>query len=294
MLISLFRVVPFIAIHLFLVACSSGSNLIEPISPLTASATMPGAHLSTAETPPQGYEAFIAADQIYTLHNNGEDIWLHTRIEDLNKLAAASSLQAWLAAIDALRFPLDDGVLFWIPADSESDRLAFAERNKLTDAIAPDQLATLWRRRGDQLRTQGDYSDAINAYQHSISLTQTDPEPYAGLGASYMGRGRSEDAIILFQKALDLDPDHYWAHRLLGGVYLNLQRYALAADELTQAYILQPQDVHLLVGVALGQGRSGQSDQALRTLELLFARTDDPKLLADGELLRQEFSQNHQ
>lgn len=290
----LFRVASIVILLLFLVACDSEADQIEPASLLEIVATMPGGHLSTAGASPRGFLAFTSTSQIYQLHKSGEDIWFYVRTEDLDTPDITGNLQAWLGAVEALRFPQDDGILFWIPADPQIDRLTFAEKSNLIDAIAPVQQAKLWRYRGDQLRTQGDYDDAIDAYQRATSLNPADPEPYAGLGASYMGKGWNEDAIALLQKTIALAPDHYWAHRLLGNAYLNLQRYDLAADALTQAYILRPQDAHLLVGIALGQGRSGHPDKALRTLELLFATTDDPKLHADGELLRQEFSQNPQ
>ena len=292
MLDSLFRVVASAMFLLFLVACG-GSEQTEPESPLVIGATMPGVHLAYASNLPQGFRALTTTAQVYQLHEDGEDIWLYAHPEALSELDATGGLQAWLGAIDALQFQQDEGTLYWIPADPQIDRLAFAEKNNLTGAIEPIQQAKLWLHRGNRLRIQGDYDGALDAYQRSIDLDQTEPEPYAGLGASYMGKGWNEDAITSFQKTIALAPNHYWAHRLLGNAYLNLQRYALAADEFTQAYILRPQDVHLLVGIALGQGRSGHPDRALRTLELLFARTDDSKLRADGELLRQEFLQNH-
>jgi tetratricopeptide (TPR) repeat protein len=291
MLDSLFRVAAGITILLLLVACS-GSEQTEVVSPLKTSVDLPGVHLAYVDVPPQGFQTITSTSQIYESHEKGEDIWLYARTEDLTNPETAGSLPAWLEAIEALQFPQEEGTLFWIPADPQTDLLVFSEKSNLTDAIEPVQQAKLWRYRGDQLRTEGDYDSAIDAYQRAINLDPADPEPYAGLGASYMGKGWNEDAIVLFQKTIELAPDHYWAHRLMGNAYLNLQRYDLAANELTQAYILRPQDAHLLVGVALGQGRSGHPDEALRVLDLLFARTDDPQLLADGELLRQEFSQN--
>lgn len=157
--------------------------------------------------------------------------------------------------------------------------------------VSPNPEALTWLQQADQLRTDGDYDSAITAYHRAIALDPNLAEPYAGLGAALVGKGQSEAAIAPLLRASELAPDHYWVHRLLGTAYLNLQRYAIGAEELTQAYVIDPSDPHLLVGIALGQGRSNQRQQALRTLDLLSARTKDPGLLADAETLRREFSQ---
>ncbi len=287
--------IAFIIVNLVLfAACISTPEAPQEISPLGVSADLPGVHLAYATNPPQGYQAIFSPNEIYGPHANAQDIWFFADPVAMNNLDPDGGLQAWLTAIDALQFPLEQASLFWIPAEPETDRLAFAEQNGLTSAINPVQQANLWRQQGDRLRTEGAFDASILAYQRSLTLDQTDPEAFAGLGAAYLGQGRNEASLPVFQNAIELAPNHYWAHRLLGNAYLNLQRYALAADEFTQAYILNPQDTHLLLGMALGQGRSGDRAKAIRTLDMLFSRTDDPQLLQDAQLLLQEFTSDTQ
>lgn len=157
-------------------------------------------------------------------------------------------------------------------------------------SATPAGDAVSWQKLGHQRRVEGDFDDAIVAYQHALEFDPNNVEANAGLGAAYLALGRAEDALGPLQRATDLAPNHYWAHRLLGSAYLTLQRYPLAAPELTQAYILDTDDLQVLVGVALAQGRSGNRALALRTIEQLRSRTTDPKLLGDAEALRQEFS----
>lgn len=157
---------------------------------------------------------------------------------------------------------------------------------------APGEDAISWQRLGHQRRLSGDFDGAVTAYQKAIALDPTNIEANAGLGAAYLARGRAEDALEPLQHATELAPNHFWSHRLLGSAYLGLQRYPLAASELTQAYVLNPDDLQILVGVALAQGRSGNRELALRTIDQLRARTTDPRLLSDAEALHQEFSGN--
>ncbi|RME46078.1 MAG: tetratricopeptide repeat protein, partial [Chloroflexi bacterium] len=201
-------------------------------------------------------------------------------------------LAPWSAGLGALRFVVAEGVVYWIPANPAADRLAFLEETSLSSYLDPAQLADLWLEEGNRLRSANEFEAAIPAYQQVIALRPHDAEAFAGLGAAYLGLGRTEEAVQTLQRAVELDPDHYWAHRLLGNAYLKLQRFALAADELTQAYILDPRDPHLLLGIALGQGRSGQRDLALLSLDQLLARTQDDRLRADAEVLWREFSAN--
>ena len=159
-----------------------------------------------------------------------------------------------------------------------------------TPVTAPVEDAVAWQQIGHQRRNGGDFDGAITAYQQALALDPNNIEANAGLGAAYLATGDNESAIQPLQHATELAPGHFWAHRLLGSAYLNLQRYPLAASELTQAYVLKPDDLQILIGIALAQGRSGQRDLALRTLDQLSVRTTDAKLLGDAEALRQEFN----
>ena len=222
------------------------------------------------------------------LHDAGQDIWLFMPAAALTAADSDGALAAWLAVQNAIHFP--EAGIYWVPVQTQTDRLSILESRDLVDAVDITQSARLWRLRGDQLRLKNDFEGAISAYLHSLDSAPEDAEANAGLGAAYLGLGRGAEAVPPLQRAVAVDPDHYWAHRLLGNSYLNLQRYTLAADELTQAYLLVPDDPALLAVIALAQGRGGQKELALRTLDQLEARTAEPSLLDTARTLRQEFS----
>ena len=266
---------------LFLATCSPNPDIVQRMREL------PGAHVAWAAEAPAGFERRTPAQTI-ALHDAGQDIWLFVPAAALTAVDSDGALAAWLAVQNAVRFLNAD--LYWIPAQTQIDHLSFLESHDLLDTVDTTQSAHLWRLRGDQLRLQNDFEDAVSAYRSSLDSAPEDAEANAGLGAAYLGLGRGAEAVPPLQRAVAADPDHYWAHRLLGTSYLNLQRYALAADELTQAYLLVPDDPALLADIALAQGRSGQKELALRTLDQLEARSAEPSLLDIARTLRQEFS----
>jgi tetratricopeptide (TPR) repeat protein len=170
--------------------------------------------------------------------------------------------------------------------------LALAACTAPTPAPAPAGNAIDWQRQGHELRRQEAFDDAITAYENALALDPNNIEANAGMGAALLATGQAEAAIAPLQRAAELAPAHFWSHRLLGSAYLSLQRYPLAAGELTQAYVLRPDDLQVLIGIALAQGRSGRPELALRTIAQLRARAADPGLLADAEALQREFAAN--
>jgi len=248
---------------------------------------MAGAHISWAQEAPSGFDWQLPL-QTLEQYRDDQDLWLFAPDSVLLTADVDGRLGSWLAERNAIHFP--EAGLFWIPAVSVSDRLAFLEEQQLLGAVDAGQRARLWRFHGDQLRLEGDFEGALVSYQQSVKLAPSDPETLAGAGAAFLALGRNEEAVAPLQTALESDPNHYWAHRLLGTAYLNLQRYQFAADELTQAYLLQPDDPSLLAPIALALGRSGQSELALRILNQLDARATDTEMQDVSRTLRQEFT----
>lgn len=274
---------PFLLVF-FLAACASSTAPTHP-DPLAFASQQPGAHVSLAPAPPPGFSA-VSAPEIFALHRSQQAIWLHAPAGELS----ASGMEAWLNAAHALHFSNADQDLYWIPPTADADTLSFAESLDITGWLAPEQQQFLWRRRGDTQRQRQDFAAAVQSYQIVLVVDDQDAVAYAGLGAALLGLGRNEEAATALEQASALTPDDYWAHRLLGNAYLKLLRYPLALDELTQAYILRPDDPHLLLGIALAQGRMGDTATALNTLQQLLARSASPQDRADVKKLQAEFS----
>ncbi|HID33784.1 MAG TPA: tetratricopeptide repeat protein [Anaerolineae bacterium] len=267
----------------------SGCAAQEAPSFFQATASLPGARLSLVKEAPSGY-APTPLPRVYFHRQQGEDIWLLAPEETLTALDGDGSFRAWLRAARAVRFQTDAGDVYWVPIDRDADALAMILDHDLAAWVDSDQLAGLWTQRGDALRTDRAFAEAIEAYAQALSLNPNLVEAHVGMGAALLAVGRAEEALQHLLFATREAPAHYWAQRLLGNAYLNLYRYALAVGPLTRAYLLRPETPDLLIGAALGLGRSGRRDAALRVLDKAEMRIDAPHQLQAIRALREEFS----
>ena len=95
-----------------------------------------------------------------------------------------------------------------------------------------DRNASAWDALGTLYKSAGLYKEAILAHEHSISIDSARTSYYHHLGLAFAGAGRDEDAISVFQKVIELEPDHYLAHATFGGYYRKL-----GLEELAQKHI---------------------------------------------------------
>ena len=71
-----------------------------------------------------------------------------------------------------------------------------------------DQLYAAWNNMGQLLLSQGNYADAVSAYQIASGLEPTDPRPEYNIGHAYQKVGWAQDAYNHFELALDRDPNY--------------------------------------------------------------------------------------
>lgn len=74
---------------------------------------------------------------------------------------------------------------------------------RLDDA---QQLA--WNNLGTLLLDQGNYADAVNAFNRASQIVPGDPRPEYNIGIAYQRNGWGEDAFRHFGNAIDRDPSH--------------------------------------------------------------------------------------
>ncbi|MFO7652882.1 MAG: tetratricopeptide repeat protein [Candidatus Krumholzibacteriia bacterium] len=129
---------------------------------------------------------------------------------------------------------------------------------------------------GVVLDRRGRREDAVRSYQKAIFSEDATAATYHNLGAIYAEEGRSEDAARAFQSAIDLaaDPEGYLS---LGLVHLHREEFVEAVECFEEATRLDPRFARgqYFAGVCLL--RQGVYAQAVRRFEL--ALKIDPRLV---------------
>ena len=69
---------------------------------------------------------------------------------------------------------------------------------------------------GVALAGRGRFDEAIAHFQKALEIKPDYAEAHANLGAALAGRGRVDEAIAHYQKALEIKPDYAEAHCNLG------------------------------------------------------------------------------
>ena len=71
-----------------------------------------------------------------------------------------------------------------------------------------DTLHNAWNNMGTLLMEEGNYADAVAAFQVSADLMPADPRPHYNIGIAYQRNGWGEEAYRHFSLALERDPSH--------------------------------------------------------------------------------------
>jgi tetratricopeptide (TPR) repeat protein len=208
------------------------------------------------------------------------------------RLAAAEQLvdmgerQSVVPALIDLAGTTDDESLLFSAAEG-LHKLGELAASVLTDSAARKVVAASVRR-GDTHRQKGRYEEALANYSRAIVL---DPNPASAIssrGETYRQMGRYEEALADLTHAIALDPNSTLAIGSRGVTYRQMMRYEKALADLTRAIELDP-------NLALAYGsrgktyrQMGRNEEALA--DLTRAIELDPNLdwayLSRGETYR--------
>jgi tetratricopeptide (TPR) repeat protein len=151
---------------------------------------------------------------------------------------------------------------------------------------SPQGKATRFITRGDRYLTAKDYNRALLEYQNAIQATPNDAKPYFQKGLAYLGAGDIQNAVVMFQRTLELNPTHNGAKTKLG------ELMTLSPDEktiregmgmLTSLYGESPNNPEALTALAIAEWRLGKPELAAERLEAALKKF--PRFLASSMTL---------
>jgi TolB-like protein/Flp pilus assembly protein TadD len=133
--------------------------------------------------------------------------------------------------------------------------------------LAPYDLETI-RHVVIFLQGLGRLDDAIALGEHAVSRDPVNASHVANLGNSYRWSGRSEEAIVAYQKALRLSPGIGAAHTFIGIALLDTDRPGDAIESIR----LEPFEPYRLIGLALAHHALGETIAADAVLKELIEK----------------------
>jgi tetratricopeptide (TPR) repeat protein len=103
------------------------------------------------------------------------------------------------------------------------------------------------------------YKEGIQAIKNAIANNSTKPSYYYRLGLMYAAERRESEAVLAFQKVLELNPQHMLAHASLGSHYRKM-----GMDEQAQTHIK----------LALGANFANENEYNRACLEAICGNKD--------------------
>ncbi len=128
-------------------------------------------------------------------------------------------------------------------------------------------------------QSKGDYGQAIEKYQQSISLNPNYIPAIGNLANILTRTGRPDKAIPLHKKEIQINPLDFRSYSSLGVKYLILEMFGEARQTWQQALALNPRDYMAHYQLAWLYGLQGQTEKAKQHLETLVALDSDDVFL---------------
>jgi tetratricopeptide (TPR) repeat protein len=145
------------------------------------------------------------------------------------------------------------------------------EIGKLKDALNSDQEyakkmndAKLAYNDGNTSYKQGQFQQAINAYNNSIALDPSNSRAHHGKGLAFAKLRKYPEAITAYEKAVDVDPTNFSAFAAMGKAYYDKKDYANAVKAYLSSVEVRPDRETNIYMLALSYSRNKDIKNAIK------------------------------
>jgi tetratricopeptide (TPR) repeat protein len=139
---------------------------------------------------------------------------------------------------------------------------------------------------GNALAQAGKSREAEKRYRDAVAVAQRFAPGWNALGVVLLSQDRVEDAVLAFDRALRIDPEHRFALLHRGEALVRAGRPKAGAKDARALLAKDPTNGDAHVVLASAEAASGSLDKANEVLDQLFARQPDH---GPGLLLRATF-----
>ncbi|MCG9129521.1 tetratricopeptide repeat protein [Candidatus Poribacteria bacterium] len=132
------------------------------------------------------------------------------------------------------------------------------------------ELAQLYLKIENYRSASIEYQEIINSYNQQQDVATIIQANY-GLGLSYAGLEKYEDAIVFYKKAILYNPNRAHIHAAYGAALFQLHRYDDALKVYTIAYGIEPQDIMILHQLGNIYSKLGNTSMAIEFQEKVIS-----------------------
>jgi lipopolysaccharide biosynthesis regulator YciM len=173
---------------------------------------------------------------------------------------------------------------------------------KLKATSDPKQLAMIKSQEAIELLRQEKGRDGRLRFREAIKILPGCALAYLNWGDSYLKEDRVQDAVNVWAKFMEANPDQaYLAFHRMESVLFDLGRFGEMGDHYRKVLDKRPDNVHAIVALARFLTKMGESDQALEVLQdgldrnpdSLWIRRNMIKIYADTKATHQVLKLAH-
>ena len=103
-----------------------------------------------------------------------------------------------------------------------------------------------------------------------LAETESDVKSLIEMAIQAGEAGKREDALMWWQRVIEIDPNESTAYYNIGSIYLYLKRYAEAIEVCKKSLALNPHRKEAVTNLAFGEIIGGNLSNAMRSLEELI------------------------
>ena len=131
----------------------------------------------------------------------------------------------------------------------------------------PQLVATYWNRKGNQLLHKGRDEEALTTYERALSRGPKLPGVWRNKGLALLRLKRYEDALVAFERALTLNPYYEPAWYLKGLTLIELERHEEALTALGKVLEINPRYTNAWNNIGNAYWRLQRYDEALTAFD---------------------------
>jgi len=143
-----------------------------------------------------------------------------------------------------------------------------AAMGMLDEVLKEDpKVIDAWFMLGNISARRGRHEDAVGYFKRALALKADDEEAVVNLAHAYRKLGRDDDALVGFRRFLELDPKNAQVHYEIAQILLDRGDNRAAAEELRQALAVEPKMAaarNALGVVAINEGDLVRADAEIR------------------------------